>query len=70
MHEEQDEKRKSGRRQKTRRVADLLEDSISEEEKQRYDWMRYRAYRDEDRRVSHRRTGVDRREKQDELAKK
>ena len=57
-----EDKRISGRRQRTRRVADMLEDKLSEEEKQQYDKLWYGNYMARDRRAKQRRTDEDRRQ--------
>ena len=57
-----EDKRISGRRQRTRRVADMLEDKLSEEEKQQYDKLLYGSYMARDRRTKQRRTDEDRRQ--------
>jgi len=55
-------KRISGRRQRTRRITDKLHDRLVEEERQLYDRLLYSRYLDADRRAHARRTGADRRQ--------
>ena len=62
MHNPNEDKRKSGRRKGARRVYDLLEDTLLENEKLLLDRLLYGKSMPVDRRVHKRRSGVDRRE--------
>jgi len=57
-----EDKRMAGRRGRTRRMYDLLEDALSVEEKHCYDRLLYSRHIDEDRRGQDRRSGKDRRQ--------
>ena len=57
-----EDNRKAGRRRETRRMYDVLHAKLTEEERQRLDWLMYKEYLAEDRRNrNNRRAGEDRR---------
>jgi len=62
MHENQDEKRASGRRAKKRRLSDLSQDMLTKEQIQELDKQYCQRLNREDERQSRRRTGKDRRD--------
>lgn len=61
MHDANEDKRKSGRRKETRRMYDILEGTIEENERQLLDMQLSGGHMTVDRRVHKRRSGVDRR---------
>ena len=62
MSETQEERRKAGRRRKSRRMHDMLQGKATEEEKQQYDKLLWSSHQKADRRSKERRSGKDRRE--------
>jgi len=63
MSDIHEDKRKSSRRKKTRRMHDMLNGKATEEEKQQYDKLLWSMHRDADGRAKERRSGEDRRER-------
>ena len=59
-----EDNRIAGRRQTTRRAGDMLQDKLSEAERQQFDRLMYNEFLAEDRRTNTRRSGRDRREEQ------
>ena len=63
MSNTQEDKRKAGRREVSRRAADILEEILAEEDIRAHDRASYRSFLSEDRRgMTKRRSGRDRRE--------
>ena len=60
----QEDRRKTGRRKRTRRTYDALHGKATEEEKQRYDMLLWSRNQNADKRGEERRSGEDRREKE------
>ena len=61
MSDIHEDMRKSGRRERSRRVYDMLEGILTEEERQQFDKMQMRLLHYANRRTLNRRSGKDRR---------
>ena len=61
MSDTHEEKRIAGRRKKTRRMYDLLHDSLTDEERQQYDRLLWSRHQNMDRRTQERRSVRERR---------